>query len=147
MNAQCDIGLIGLAVMGQNLILNMADHGFKVAAYNRTASKVDDFLAGPGHGKSIVGCKSPEEFVGNLQRPRRVMLMVKAGEPVGQTIAQFAPILETALNYYDGYRSERLPHNLLQAQRDYFGAHTYERLDRGGTFHTEWIQMRRKPKD
>ena len=61
------------------------------------------------------------------------MLMVKAGEPVGQTIAQFAPILETgALNYYDGYRSERLPHNLLQAQRDYFGAHTYERLDRGG---------------
>ena len=78
MNAQCDIGLIGLAVMGQNLILNMADHGFKVAAYNRTASKVDDFLAGPGHGKSIVGCKSPEEFGGNLQRPRRVMLMVKA---------------------------------------------------------------------
>ena len=105
MNAQCDIGLIGLAVMGQNLILNMADHGFKVAAYNRTASKVDDFLAGPGHGKSIVGCKSPEEFVGNLQRPRRVMLMVKAGEPVGQTIAQFAPILETGDIIIDGGNS------------------------------------------
>ena len=78
MSAQCDIGLIGLAVMGQNLILNMADHGFKVSAYNRTTSKVDDFLGGPAKGKSIVGCKSPEEFVGNLKKPRRVMLMVKA---------------------------------------------------------------------
>jgi 6-phosphogluconate dehydrogenase len=57
------------------------------------------------------------------------------------------PAISAALNYYDGYRSERLPHNLLQAQRDYFGAHTYERLDREGAFHTEWIQMRREPKE
>ncbi|MBT8369839.1 MAG: NADP-dependent phosphogluconate dehydrogenase, partial [Deltaproteobacteria bacterium] len=76
MKPQCEIGLIGLAVMGQNLILNMADHGFRVAAYNRTSSKVDDFMAGPAEGKSIVGCKTPEEFVKHLKRPRRVMMMV-----------------------------------------------------------------------
>ena len=57
------------------------------------------------------------------------------------------PAISAALNYYDGYRSERLPHNLLQAQRDYFGAHTYERLDREGAFHTEWLQMRREPEE
>jgi 6-phosphogluconate dehydrogenase len=105
MSAQCDIGLIGLAVMGQNLILNMADHGFKVAAYNRTTSKVDDFLAGPAKGKSIVGYKSPEEFVGNLKKPRRVMLMVKAGNPVGQTIAQITPLLEAGDIIIDGGNS------------------------------------------
>ena len=82
MSAQCDIGVIGLAVMGQNLILNMADHGFHVAAYNRTTSKVDEFLEGPAKGKSIVGCYSPEELVQNLKRPRRVMMMVKAGDAV-----------------------------------------------------------------
>ena len=105
MSPQCDIGLIGLAVMGQNLILNMADHGFQVAAYNRTTSRVDDFLAGPATGKSITGCKSPEEFVENLKKPRRVMLMVKAGDPVGQTIAQFAPLLEAGDIIIDGGNS------------------------------------------
>jgi 6-phosphogluconate dehydrogenase len=88
MTPQCDIGLIGLAVMGQNLILNMADHGFQVAAYNRTTQKVDAFMAGSAQNKSIVGCRSPEELVQNLKRPRRLMLMVKAGEPVDQTIRQ-----------------------------------------------------------
>ena len=102
---QCDIGLIGLAVMGQNLILNMADHGFRVAAYNRTTSKVDDFLAGSARGKPIVGCYSPEEVVQNLKRPRRVMLMVKAGEPVSQTISQFAPLLEAGDMIIDGGNS------------------------------------------
>jgi len=105
MNAQCDIGLIGLAVMGQNLVLNMADHGFKVAAYNRTTRKVDEFLAGPAKDKSIVGCKSPQEFVENLIKPRRVMLMVKAGDPVGQTIAQFAPLLDPGDIIIDGGNS------------------------------------------
>ena len=105
MSTQCDIGLIGLAVMGQNLILNMADHGFKVSAYNRTTSKVDDFLAGPAKGKSIVGYKSPEEFVGNLKKPRRVMLMVKAGNPVRQTIAQITPLLEAGDIIIDGGNS------------------------------------------
>jgi 6-phosphogluconate dehydrogenase len=105
MNEQCDIGLIGLAVMGQNLILNMADHGFNVAAYNRTTSKVDDFLAGPAKGKSIVGCYSPEELVQRLKQPRRVMMMVKAGEPVTQTIKQFAPLLQEGDIIIDGGNS------------------------------------------
>jgi 6-phosphogluconate dehydrogenase len=105
MTAQCDIGLIGLAVMGQNLILNMADHGFTVAAYNRTTSKVDDFLAGPAQGKSIVGCHSLEEFVQSLKKPRIAMLMVKAGKPVGQTIEQLAPLLDPGDIIIDGGNS------------------------------------------
>ena len=105
MNPQCDIGLIGLAVMGQNLILNMADHGFQVAAYNRTTQKVDDFLTGPARNKSIVGCRSPEELVQNLKRPRRLMMMVKAGEPVDQTIRQFEHLLEGGDIMIDGGNS------------------------------------------
>ncbi|UCG13698.1 MAG: NADP-dependent phosphogluconate dehydrogenase, partial [Deltaproteobacteria bacterium] len=101
----CDIGLIGLAVMGQNLILNMADHGFHVAAYNRTTSKVDEFMDGPAKGKSVVGCYSPEELVGKLKRPRRVMLMVKAGDPVSQTMRQFVPLLEPGDIVIDGGNS------------------------------------------
>ena len=77
--ATCDIGLIGLAVMGQNLVLNMNDHGFKVAVFNRTVSKVDDFLANEAKGTQVTGAHSIEEFVGLLKSPRRVMLMVKAG--------------------------------------------------------------------
>jgi 6-phosphogluconate dehydrogenase len=105
MNEQCDIGLIGLAVMGQNLILNMADHGFNVAAYNRTTGKVEDFLSGPAKGKSIVGCYSPEELVQKLKRPRRVMMMVKAGEPVAQTIKQLVPLLQEGDIIIDGGNS------------------------------------------
>ena len=88
---KADIGMIGLAVMGQNLILNMADHGFRVAAFNRTTSRVDEFMTGFAKDKSIVGCHSPEELVKCLKPPRRVMLMVKAGDPVSQTIQQFVP--------------------------------------------------------
>ncbi len=91
MTGQCDIGLVGLAVMGRNLVLNMADHGFQVAVFNRTTRKVDEFMAGDAMGKSIVGCQSPEELVQHLKRPRRVMMMVKAGEPVDRTIRQIAP--------------------------------------------------------
>ena len=105
MAGQCDIGLIGLAVMGQNLILNMADHGYRVAAYNRTTGKVSEFIAGPAHGKSIVGCHSSEELVQNLKRPRRIMMMVKAGEPVSQTIQQFLPLLEPGDIIIDGGNS------------------------------------------
>ncbi|UCD79727.1 MAG: decarboxylating NADP(+)-dependent phosphogluconate dehydrogenase [Desulfobacterales bacterium] len=105
MNPQCDIGLIGLAVMGQNLILNMADHGFQVAAFNRTVQKVDEFMTGSARGKPIVGCRSPEELVRSLKRPRRLMLMVKAGEPVDQTIRQFAPLLEAGDIIIDGGNS------------------------------------------
>ncbi|MHC5007185.1 MAG: decarboxylating NADP(+)-dependent phosphogluconate dehydrogenase [Planctomycetota bacterium] len=99
---QCDIGIIGLAVMGQNLILNMADHGFRVAAYNRTTSKVDEFLAGPARGKTIVGCRSPRDLVGSLQRPRRVMMMVKAGGATQAVIHEIAPLLEPGDIVIDG---------------------------------------------
>ena len=105
MAEQCDIGLIGLAVMGQNLALNMADHGFKVATYNRTTSRVDEFLAGPAQGKSIVGCHSLEEFAGILKKPRIAMLMVRAGDPVKQTVAQLAPLLEPGDIIIDGGNS------------------------------------------
>jgi 6-phosphogluconate dehydrogenase len=105
MAEQCDIGLIGLAVMGQNLVLNMADHDFTDAAYNRTTSKVDDFLAGPGKGKTIVGCHSLEEFVSSLKRPRVAILMVKAGLPVKQTVKQLAPLFEPGDIIIDGGNS------------------------------------------
>jgi len=105
MSEQCDIGLIGLAVMGQNLVLNMADHGFTVAAYNRTPSKVDDFIAGPAKGKSIVGAYSPEELVQSLKKPRRVMMMVKAGAAVDGNIEQLVPLLDKGDIIIDGGNS------------------------------------------
>ncbi|MEJ2550666.1 MAG: NAD(P)-binding domain-containing protein, partial [Anaerolineales bacterium] len=76
---EADIGLIGLAVMGQNLVLNMDDHGFTVAVFNRTISKVDEFLQAGAKGTNVIGTHSIEELVGVLKKPRRVMLMVKAG--------------------------------------------------------------------
>jgi 6-phosphogluconate dehydrogenase len=81
-----DIGLIGLAVMGQNLVLNMNDHGFRVAVFNRTTSKVDEFLAGPAKGTQVIGTHSIEELLGALAKPRKVMLMVRAGEVVDHFI-------------------------------------------------------------
>jgi 6-phosphogluconate dehydrogenase len=105
MAEKCDIGLIGLAVMGQNLILNMADHGFQVAAYNRTTSRVDDFLAVQARVKSVVGCRSLDEFVQSLRKPRIAMLMVKAGNPVRQTVEQLAPLLEPGDIIIDGGNS------------------------------------------
>ena len=88
MNPTGDIALIGLAVMGQNLVLNMNDHGFTVVAYNRTTSKVDDFLAHEAKGTKVIGAHSIEEMVSKLKRPRRVMCMVKAGSAVDDFIAQ-----------------------------------------------------------
>jgi 6-phosphogluconate dehydrogenase len=105
MTEHCDIGVIGLAVMGQNIILNMADHGYQVAAYNRTTGKVDEFVAGPAQDKSIVGCFSPAEFVQKLKRPRRVLMMVKAGDPVSQTIKSLVPLLEAGDILIDGGNS------------------------------------------
>jgi 6-phosphogluconate dehydrogenase len=99
---QCDIGLIGLAVMGQNLILNMADHGFTVAAYNRTTTKVDEFLAGPARDKPVAGCRSLRELVGSLKRPRRVMIMVKAGGATQAVIDELAPLLAPGDIVIDG---------------------------------------------
>jgi 6-phosphogluconate dehydrogenase len=103
--ATCDIGLIGLAVMGQNLVLNMTDHGFKVAVFNRTTSKVDDFLADEAKGTPIEGAHSIAELCSKLKRPRRVMIMVKAGDVVDQTIDQIVPHLEKGDIIIDGGNS------------------------------------------
>jgi 6-phosphogluconate dehydrogenase len=104
-DAVCDIGLIGLAVMGQNLVLNMNDHGFKVAVFNRTVSKVDDFLAHEAEGTQVVGAHSIEELAGLLKRPRRIMLMVKAGDTVDQMIDHILPSLEPGDIVIDGGNS------------------------------------------
>ena len=104
-DASCDIGLIGLAVMGQNLVLNMNDHGFKVAVFNRTVSKVDDFLADEAKGTQVVGAHTIEELTSLLKRPRRVMLMVKAGDTVDQMIDHLLPHLEAGDIIIDGGNS------------------------------------------
>jgi 6-phosphogluconate dehydrogenase len=103
--ATCDIGLIGLAVMGQNLVLNMNDHGFKVAVFNRTTSKVDEFLADEAKGTEIVGTHSIEELCKALKSPLRVMIMVKAGDVVDHTIDQIVPFLEKGDIIIDGGNS------------------------------------------
>ena len=103
--ASCDIGLIGLAVMGQNLVLNMNDHGYKVAVFNRTVSKVDDFLANEAKGTEVVGTHSLEELCKLLKRPRRVMLMVKAGDTIDQMIDHLLPYLEAGDIVIDGGNS------------------------------------------
>src|SRR3954469_23460659 len=103
--SSCDIGLIGLAVMGQNLVLNMNDHGYKVAVFNRTVSKVDEFLDHEAKGTQIVGTHSIEELVGALKTPRRIMLMVKAGDTVDQMIDQIVPHLEKGDIVIDGGNS------------------------------------------
>ena len=104
-DATCDIGLIGLAVMGQNLVLNMNDHGYRVAVYNRTVSKVDDFVNNEAKGTQVVGTHSAEELCASLKSPRRVMLMVKAGDVVDQTIEHVLPYLEKGDILIDGGNS------------------------------------------
>jgi len=106
MEPTADIALIGLAVMGQNLILNMNDHGYTVVAYNRTTSKVDEFLNDAAKGrKTIVGAHSVEEMVGLLKRPRKIMLMVKAGQAVDDFIEHLLPHLEAGDLIIDGGNS------------------------------------------
>ena len=109
-----DIGLIGLAVMGQNLVLNMADHGFTVAIYNRTVSKIDEFIEGPAKGKSVIGAHDLAQFVQQLKKPRRIMLMIKAGAPVDEFIEQLLPYLEKGDIVIDGGNSF-----YLETQRRY----------------------------
>ena len=104
--ADCDIALIGLAVMGQNLILNMNDHGFKVCAYNRTTEKVDDFLKKEAKGTEVVGAHSLQEMVAKLKKPRRVMILVKAGAAVDAFIEKLAPLLSQGDIIIDGGNSE-----------------------------------------
>jgi 6-phosphogluconate dehydrogenase len=101
-----DIAVIGLAVMGQNLILNMNDHGYTVAAYNRTVARVDEFMAGPARGSRVIGAHSLEAMIARLKRPRRVMLMVKAGTPVDDFIALLLPHLAPGDVIIDGGNSQ-----------------------------------------
>jgi 6-phosphogluconate dehydrogenase len=103
--AAADIGMYGLAVMGSNLALNMADHGFTVAVTNRTTERVDEFMADEASGKPIVGARSLEDLVSKLARPRRVMLMIKAGQPVDDTIDVLIPLLEPGDIIIDGGNS------------------------------------------
>ncbi|MDH7603561.1 MAG: decarboxylating NADP(+)-dependent phosphogluconate dehydrogenase [Melioribacter sp.] len=103
--SKADIGLIGLAVMGENLVLNMESHGFTVAVYNRTIEKVDNFINGRGKGKNIIGTHSIEELVANLKKPRKIMLMVKAGKPVDDFIELLIPHLEPGDIIIDGGNS------------------------------------------
>ena len=103
--SKADIGLIGLAVMGQNLVLNMNDHGFTVAVYNRTTSVVDEFLAGSAKGTKVIGAHSLEELAGLLKRPRRVMMLVKAGQPVDDFIEKLLGVLEPGDIIMDGGNS------------------------------------------
>ena len=103
--SQADIGLIGLAVMGQNLVLNMNDSGFVVAVFNRTTSKVDDFLNDAAEGTRVIGCHSFEALVSALKRPRKIMLMVKAGQVVDDMIESLLPHLEPRDIIIDGGNS------------------------------------------
>ena len=125
--SKADIGLIGLAVMGQNLVMNMNDNGFTVAVYNRTTSKVDEFLNDAAKGSNVIGTHSIEEFISTLKRPRRVMLMVKAGEVVDIFIKQVLPFLEEGDIIIDGGNSlytdsERRVKELAEVGIQYIGS-------------------------
>ncbi len=100
-----DIGLIGLAVMGRNLIMNMNDHGYTVAAHNRTTARIDDFLAAEAAGSSVIGAYSLEELVSLLKPPRRVMLLIRSGNPVDMTIDALIPLLDSGDIIIDGGNS------------------------------------------
>ncbi len=102
---KADIGLIGLAVMGQNLVLNMNDHGFKVAVFNRTTARVDEFLDGPAKNTQVIGCHSLQQLVDKLESPKRIMLMVKAGEVVDIYIEKLLPLLSEGDIIIDGGNS------------------------------------------
>jgi 6-phosphogluconate dehydrogenase len=155
-----EIGRVGLGVMGRNLLMNMADHGFSVAGYDKDRSKVEA-LRKESADRDICGAENINDFIGLLRPPclayrsepglpnllldpeiwRKIITSEEKLRRVVCTAAELgvpAPGLMAALGYLDGYRSPWLPANLIQAQRDYFGAHTHERIDAKGTFRTEW---------
>lgn len=105
MAEKAQVGLVGLGVMGENLVLNMERHGYRVAVYNRTAEKVDAFLNGPAKGKNIIGCKEPKVFCESLETPRIIILLVKAGDPVDSTIDHLKPFLSKGDIIVDGGNS------------------------------------------
>jgi len=105
MKSKADIGLIGLAVMGENLVLNMESKGFTVAAFNRTVEKVDEFVAGRARGKNIIGCRSIKELADKLEKPRKIVMLVKAGKAVDELIEQLIPVCEPGDILIDGGNS------------------------------------------
>lgn len=105
MNKLADIGLIGLAVMGENLVLNMESKGYTVAVYNRTVEKVDHFVHGRGANKNFIAAHSIQELCASLVRPRKVMMLVKAGQPVDDFIEKIIPFLEPGDIIIDGGNS------------------------------------------
>ena len=115
MKTKADIGLIGLAVMGENLVLNMERNGYTVAVYNRTVEKVDKFMEGRGKGKKFIAARSIEEFINSLERPRKVMLLVKAGKPVDDFIELLLPHLEKGDIIIDGGNSH-FPDSIRRTQ-------------------------------
>src|SRR5690554_3544236 len=102
---KADIGLVGLAVMGENLVMNMESKGFSVAVYNRTVDKVTAFVEGRAKGRNIIGAKSLQELADSLKKPRKIMLMVKAGKPVDNLIEQLVPFLDPGDIIIDGGNS------------------------------------------
>ncbi len=131
---QADIGLIGLAVMGQNLVLNMNDHGYTVAVYNRTPAVTDAFLAGNAKDTKVIAAHSLEELAGLLKRPRRVMLMVKAGRPVDEIIETLIPLLEPGDIIIDGGNSnyEDTMRRTAYVESKGLALHRHRRLGRRG---------------
>jgi 6-phosphogluconate dehydrogenase len=115
MRTKADIGLIGLAVMGENLVLNMERNGYTVAVYNRTVAKVDKFINGRGKGKKFIGAHSVEDFIASLERPRKVMMLVKAGKPVDDFIEMLLPHLEEGDIIIDGGNSH-FPDSIRRTQ-------------------------------
>lgn len=106
MKAKADIGMIGLAVMGENLALNMESKGFTVAVYNHIpVEQVEKFMEGRGKGKNFIGCHSYKELVENLEKPRKVFVMIRAGSPVDEVIEQLVPLLEAGDIIIDGGNS------------------------------------------
>ncbi|MEO8376112.1 MAG: decarboxylating NADP(+)-dependent phosphogluconate dehydrogenase [Candidatus Sumerlaeota bacterium] len=105
MAGTADFGLIGLGVMGENLVLNVESRGFTAAVFNRTVEKVDDFIKGRGAGKKFIGCHSLQEFADSLKSPRKIMILVKAGDPVDQTISHLLPYLQAGDIIIDGGNS------------------------------------------
>ena len=103
--AKGHFGLIGLGVMGENLVLNAERNGFSSVVYNRTPQKTEEFLAGRGSGKQIEGAYSLQEFVDKLERPRRILMMIKAGQAIDDTIASISPYLEQGDLLIDGGNS------------------------------------------
>src|SRR5690349_8108095 len=103
--SQSEIGLIGLAVMGENLALNIANHGFSISVFNRTTSKVDDFVNGRAKGKPVTGTHALPEFVQSLKKPRKIIMLVKAGKAVDELIDQLVPLCEAGDILIDGGNS------------------------------------------